>query len=91
MSLLLRHDAPFTACPALDALREKLDVRQYNGALFLGLNGVVVKSHGAPDLLGFANAIGFAYDMVFQGFNDTVIAELNSWHEQRTETRAAIS
>ena len=76
---------------ALSGLRDRLDPRRYNGAMFLGLNGVVVKSHGATDMLGFANAIGFAYDMVFQGFNDTVIAELNSWHEQRTETRAAIS
>ena len=76
---------------ALSGLRDRLDPRRYNGAMFLGLNGVVVKSHGATDMLGFANAIGFAYDMVFQGFNDTVIAELNSWHEQRTETQAAIS
>ena len=59
--------------------------------MFLGLNGVVVKSHGATDMLGFANAIGFAHDMVLQGFNDTVISELNRWHEDRTETRAVVS
>ncbi len=74
---------------ALSKLRDRLDPRRYNGAMFLGLNGVVVKSHGATDMLGFANAIGFAHDMVRQGFNDTVIAELNRWHEGRSESRAA--
>ena len=60
--------------------------------MFLGLNGVAVKSHGAADALGFANAIGFAYDMVREGFNDKVVAELNRWHEDRTggEARAVV-
>ncbi len=76
---------------SLMRLRERLDPRSYNGAMFLGLNGVVVKSHGATDMLGFANAIGFAHDMVSQGFNDTVISELNRWHEDRTENQAVVS
>ena len=76
---------------ALANLRNRLDPRRYNGAMFLGLNGVVVKSHGATDMLGFANAIGFAHDMVLQGFNDKVIAELNRWHEGRSETRTMTS
>ena len=76
---------------ALSNLRNRLDPRRYNGAMFLGLNGVVVKSHGATDMLGFANAIGFAHDMVLQGFNDTVITELNRWHEDRSDTRIAAS
>ncbi len=76
---------------SLSKLRGRLDPRRYNGAMFLGLNGVVVKSHGATDMLGFANAIGFAHDMVLQGFNDTVITELNRWHEDRSDTRIAAS
>lgn len=76
---------------SLSKLRERLDPRSYNGAMFLGLNGVVVKSHGATDMLGFANAIGFAHDMVSRGFNDTVISELNRWHEDRTENQAVVS
>ena len=76
---------------ALSALRERVDPRYYNGGVFLGLNGVAVKSHGATDALGFANAVGFAVDMVTQGFNDKVIAELNQWHADRTaaDTKAA--
>jgi len=76
---------------ALAGLRERVDPRRHNGAMFLGLNGVVVKSHGATDMLGFANAIGFAHDMIVHGFNDTVIAELNLWHENQTDAQAVVS
>jgi len=51
------------AAPALVKLRKRLDPRHYNGAVFLGLNGLAVKSHGGADALGFANAIGVAVDM----------------------------
>ena len=73
----------FLARRSLGDLRERLDPRRHNGGMFLGINGIVVKSHGATDMLGFANAIGFAYDMAREGFNDKVIAELNRWHEDR--------
>lgn len=52
------------ARPALQALRDRLDPRHYNGGVFLGLNGVVVKSHGGTDAVGYANAVGLAIDMV---------------------------
>jgi glycerol-3-phosphate acyltransferase PlsX len=52
------------ARPALNTLRVRTDPRRYNGAIFLGLNGVAVKSHGGTDALGFANAIGVAVDML---------------------------
>ena len=45
-----------------------MDPRKYNGAVFLGLNGIAVKSHGGTDAFGFANAIGVAYDMVKYDF-----------------------
>jgi len=44
----------------LDALRRELNPQSHNGASFVGLNGVVVKSHGAADVAGFASAIGQA-------------------------------
>ena len=50
--------------------------RRYNGGMFLGLNGVAVKSHGGIDAVGYANAIGFAFDMMTQGFNEKVIRDL---------------
>ncbi len=52
------------ARPALNTLRSRLDPRRYNGAIFLGLNGIAVKSHGGTDAFGFANAIAVAVDMV---------------------------
>ncbi len=48
---------------ALNAIRRKLDPRNVNGGVFLGLNGVVVKSHGGTDEIGFKSALGFAYEM----------------------------
>lgn len=55
---------------SLDRLREWLDPRRYNGAVMLGLNGVVVKSHGGTDALGFAHAVDVAVDMVVHRVND---------------------
>ncbi|MCK0197733.1 phosphate acyltransferase PlsX [Ancylobacter sp. 6x-1] len=49
---------------AFRALREKLDPRRSNGGVFLGLNGVVIKSHGGTDAEGFASAVDIGYDMV---------------------------
>jgi len=72
------------AKPALQLLRQRLDPRRYNGAMFLGLNGVVVKSHGGTDALGFANAIGVAVDLVEQGTSDRIIAELQRLEEEAT-------
>ncbi|MSP48797.1 MAG: phosphate acyltransferase PlsX [Alphaproteobacteria bacterium] len=61
---------------ALRKVRERTDPRRYNGAVFLGLNGIAVKSHGGTDAMGFANAIGVANDMAVHGFLDKVRAEL---------------
>jgi glycerol-3-phosphate acyltransferase PlsX len=74
-SLLARLGYLF-ARRALGKMRMRLDPRRYNGAIFLGLNGVAVKSHGGADALGFANAIGVAVDMVQNGFLDKIRDEL---------------
>jgi glycerol-3-phosphate acyltransferase PlsX len=60
------------ARPGLDRLREWLDPRRYNGAVLLGLNGVVVKSHGGTDAQGFAHAVDVGMDMVVHRFNDRI-------------------
>ncbi len=57
---------------SLDRLGEWLDPRRYNGAVMLGLNGVVVKSHGGTDAKGFAHAVDVAMDMVVHRFNDHI-------------------
>ena len=56
------------ARPALKRLRKRMDPRHYNGAVFLGLNGIAVKSHGGTDMIGFSNAIRVAADLVEHGF-----------------------
>jgi glycerol-3-phosphate acyltransferase PlsX len=57
---------------ALKRLKETLDPRRYNGAVLLGLNGVVVKSHGGTDALGFAHAVDVAMDMITNDFNSRI-------------------
>jgi glycerol-3-phosphate acyltransferase PlsX len=52
------------AAGAFRALKSKLDPRNSNGGVFLGLNGVVIKSHGGTDALGFASAVDVAHAMV---------------------------
>jgi glycerol-3-phosphate acyltransferase PlsX len=64
------------AKPAFATLRSRFDPRRYNGAMFLGLNGIVVKSHGGTDALGFAAAITVAADLVRKGTNERIIEEM---------------
>jgi len=49
---------------AFASLREKLDPRRVNGGVFLGLRGIVIKSHGGTDAEGFAAAVDVGYEMV---------------------------
>jgi glycerol-3-phosphate acyltransferase PlsX len=51
------------ASSALNALRRKMDPRTVNGGVFLGLNGIVIKSHGGTDEIGYKSALGLSYDM----------------------------
>ncbi|UOO82527.1 phosphate acyltransferase PlsX [Uruburuella testudinis] len=58
---LFTKAAAVMAMPALKGLKTKLDPRRFNGAIFLGLRGVVVKSHGGTDAAGFYYALEEAY------------------------------
>ena len=73
-SLLGKIGAVF-ASGALGALRRKLDPRASNGGIFLGLNGIVVKSHGGTDALGFASALDMAIDMVKADVISKIVAD----------------
>ena len=55
------------ASGAFRAFRDRLDPRKHNGGVFLGLNGIVVKSHGGTDAIGFATAVDVAINMVSNG------------------------
>ncbi len=74
-SSLLAKLGYLLARPALTKVKLRTDPRPYNGAKFLGLNGIAVKSHGGTDALGFANAVGVAIDLVTHGFNDRIKEE----------------
>ena len=49
---------------SLKKFKDKLDPRKYNGAIFLGLNGPVVKSHGGTDYIGFYYSIDLCYKII---------------------------
>jgi phosphate acyltransferase len=66
------------ARPALRPLRDRFDPRMHNGAMFLGLSGVVVKSHGGTDALGFANAVNVAVKLVRERTNERIIHEMKA-------------
>ena len=69
---------------ALKKLAARLDPRRYNGAMFLGLAGIAVKSHGSTDAFGFANAIGVAIDLKVGGVLPKIIDELARLNAVRT-------
>jgi phosphate acyltransferase len=61
------------ARPALTALFKRIDPRKFNGSVFLGPNGVVIKSHGSSDAIGTARAIETGYEMV----RDDLLSKIN--------------
>lgn len=69
------------AKPAFARLRDKMDPRKINGAVFLGLNGLVIKSHGGTDAEGFASAVELAHDMVRNGLLRSVAADVLALRE----------
>lgn len=58
--------------PGLERMKEWIDPRRYNGAVFVGLNGIVVKSHGGADAEGFAAAVDVAMDAVTHAINEKI-------------------
>ncbi len=58
---LLTKLGALAAMPALKGFKNKLDPRKFNGAIFLGLRGVVIKSHGGTDAVGFSYALEEAF------------------------------
>ena len=62
---------------SLKKFKNKLDPRKYNGAIFLGLNGPVVKSHGGTDALGFFYSIDLSYKIVKGNLMSQIKKNLN--------------
>ena len=76
----LRSKAGFALSkPALNLLKHHLDPNNHNGAVFLGLNGLVVKSHGGANPKGFANAIEVAASMVCNDITRKIGEDLDNF------------
>ena len=61
---------------ALKNMRRRMDPRLYNGGIFLGLNGICVKSHGGADALGFSSAARLAARLARQGYIDHMVRDI---------------
>lgn len=66
------------AGPSIQRATKIMDPRMHNGAMLVGLNGVVVKSHGSTDAIGFSNAIKVAISLVENKINEQITEELKS-------------
>lgn len=75
---ILSKFAALLAMNALKRLRSRMDPRRSNGGVFLGLNGIVVKSHGSSDATGVAAAIEMAYRLARSGFRERLAARVAS-------------
>ncbi len=75
-SSILSKIGAILSATALRSIKKKMDPRAHNGAMFLGLNGIVVKSHGGMDYVGFAHAIDVAVHLVKADINQRIIDEI---------------
>jgi phosphate acyltransferase len=79
-SLMARIGALF-AQDAFRALKEKMDPRHANGGVFLGLQGIVIKSHGGADAIGFASAVDLGYDMAKSGLVRSISKDIERFQD----------
>jgi glycerol-3-phosphate acyltransferase PlsX len=75
--------AGMIALPVLKAFKHRVDHRRYNGASFLGLRGIVVKSHGSADAYAFRCAIERAAGEAREGMLRHITEHIEKWHHQR--------
>jgi len=75
---ILSKIAAVLALTSLNRLRRRMDPRRANGGVFLGLNGIVVKSHGSADATGLAAAVAMAYQLAKSGFRERLAARVAS-------------
>ena len=86
----LRSKAGFALSkPALNLLKHHLDPNNHNGAVFLGLNGLVMKSHGSANPKGVANAIRVAASMVRNDITRKIGEDLDNFRAHAFNNEAA--
>ncbi len=87
---LLTKLAALVALPVLKAFKHRLDHRRYNGASFLGLKGIVVKSHGSADAFAFQCAIERAAEEARGGMLQHISEHVEKWHHARQTTTGEV-
>jgi phosphate acyltransferase len=87
---ILTKLAGLVALPVLNALKRRVDHRQYNGATLIGLRGVVLKSHGSADRVAFSYALQRAAEEVRGGVLEHITQEMTTLHAEAA-TKAANS
>lgn len=88
---LLTKMAGLVALPVLNAFKRRVDPRRYNGASFLGLKGIVVKSHGSADVLAFRCAIERAAEEARGGMLQHISEHIEKWHLSNQQKTAEVS
>lgn len=76
------------ASGAIRRMKERIDPRRVNGGVLLGLNGLVIKSHGGTDAQGFASAVRIGYEMAEYKLLAKISADLRAFHDNRAELLA---
>ncbi|MDH2917221.1 MAG: phosphate acyltransferase PlsX [Gallionella sp.] len=87
---LLTKLAALVSLPVLKAFKHRLDHRRYNGASFLGLKGIVVKSHGSADAFAFQCAIERAAEEARGGMLQHISEHVEKWHHARQTTAGEV-
>ncbi len=82
--------AALIAMPVLKAFKRRVDHRRYNGASFLGLKGIVVKSHGSADQLAFFCALERAAEEARGGMLTHISEHIEKWHNERQNTEQGV-
>jgi len=67
---------------SLIKLKKRIDPRRVNGGVFLGLNGIVIKSHGGTDKVGYANALNIAIGLAESNFLEDIEREVEALHDE---------
>ena len=83
---VLTRMAALVAMPVLNAFKRRVDHRRYNGASFLGLKGIVVKSHGSADIFAFRCAIERAAEEAREDMLQHISEHVEKWHHERQNT-----
>lgn len=78
-SSLIGRVVGLLCAPFLREVRHHFNPSMYNGAIWLGLNGVAIKSHGGTDALGFSHALKMTYQMVQSGVDHAIEEALGHW------------